>query len=278
MEQGRTYTPNSIRHNYSGKKKASDIASIIGIITGFTLIFYALHEGGDLSIFWDPAAAMITFGGTFAAICMSYPISLVFRIFGLIIKVFSEQIRHPEEIAKDLVHLAYMSKQGGFLELEKQENQIGDKFLKYGISMVVDGLDPLTIRELMETEIESIRERHTMGQKVLRSTAAYGPSFGLLATIIGLIQLLSNLQSGPEGIGPAMALAMNATFYGVFMANLLFMPMAEKLENRMEEEIFLMKLICEGVIGLRKNINPKIIEKKLNAFLVQSKRFTVKGI
>ncbi|OGR04343.1 MAG: hypothetical protein A2284_17005 [Deltaproteobacteria bacterium RIFOXYA12_FULL_61_11] len=253
-----------------------DIASIVGILGGFSLLFYAIYDGGGFEIFLDANSAMITIGGTLAATFISFPMGEVFKIFLLAIKVFYKQVRNPEELAKDIVQLAYLSRKGGNITLGREENQIGDSFLRYCIALVVDGVDPVIMKELMEIEIDSIRTRHMKGQKIFRSMAAFAPAFGLVGTLIGLIAMLKNLQDATK-IGPAMAVAMITTFYGAIMANLILLPIAEKLEDKMEEEVFLMKLVSEGVVSLRRNINPKIIEKKLNAFLRTSKRFSLKG-
>lgn len=259
---------------YSKKKSMGDFATIIGIFGGFALLFYAIYRGGGLAMYYDLDSIMITIGGTIAATFISYPMTEVAKIFWLAIKVFYHQVRNPEDMAKDIVQLADLSRKGGSLTLGKEETQVGDQFLKLGISLVVDGVDPGLIREILDTEVEAIRVRHTKGQKIFRSMAAFAPAFGLLGTLIGLISMLKNLQD-PDKIGPAMAVAMITTFYGAIMANLLFIPMAEKLEDKMEEEIFIMRLVTEGVVALRKNINPRIIEKKLNSFLRTNQRFSI---
>jgi len=259
---------------YANKKYSRDFFTVIGILSGFFLLFFAIFRGGGFGVFIQIDAIMITFGGTIAATFISFPPHQVIKVFKVFLKIFSKRIRSLEEIIQAIVILSYKSKQGGNLGLEKEEDKIGDGFLRRGISMVVDGLDLELIDEMMSAEIEALKIRHTAGQQIFIAMGNFAPSFGLIGTIIGLVQMLSKL-SEPSKIGPSMAVALVTTFYGAILANLVFLPISEKLKARMFEELTLMTVIKEGILALRQNMNARIIESKLNSYLAANQRIKV---
>jgi chemotaxis protein MotA len=260
---------------YANKKYSKDFVTLLGILAGFFLLFYAIFQGGGLGSFIDGNAFMITFGGTLAATFISFPIHQVIKVFSVFLKIFSSRVRTPEEIIEAIVKLSITAKKGGNLSLGKVEDNIGDEFLKRGVSMVVDGLEADLIESTLDAEIDSLQNRHVAGQQIFNAMANFAPAFGLIGTIIGLVQMLSTL-SDPDNIGPAMAVALITTFYGAIMANLLFLPIVEKLRARTDEEIFIMNVIKEGILALRMNSNARVIETKLNAYIPAKRRVKVK--
>lgn len=259
---------------YANKEYSRDFFTVIGILSGFFLLFFAIFRGGGFGVFINVNAIMITFGGTIAATFISFPPHQVLKVFKVFVKIFGKRVRSLEEIIQAVVLLSYKSKQGGNLSLEKEEDKIGDGFLRRGISMVVDGLDEDMIEEMLSAEIEAMKIRHTAGQQVFIAMANFAPAFGLIGTIIGLVQMLTKL-SDPSNIGPSMAVALITTFYGAILANLIFLPISEKLKARMYEEITLMTVIKEGILALRQNLNARIIESKLNSYLAAKHRVKV---
>ena len=260
---------------YANRQYSRDFFTLLGIFSGFTLLFYAINNGGGIGQFIDLNSFLITFGGTIAATCISFPLHQVIKVFSVFLKIFSKRVRSLEEIIEAIVKLSFKAKQGGNLGLGKEENKIGDQFLKRGVSMVVDGLEAEMIDDLLSAEIEAQKERHLAGQQIFSAMANFAPAFGLIGTIIGLVQMLTRL-SDPKSIGPAMALALITTFYGAIMANLIFLPIVEKLRTRMNEELMLMNVIKEGIIALRQNMSARIIESKLNSYLPIKNRVSIK--
>ncbi len=260
--------------SYTFTQGRRDILSVIGILAGFILIFYSIQKEGGYGLFININALMITVGGTLAATFISYPAHRVFKVAGMFLKIFGKRIRSVEEIIEAVVKLSITSKRGGFLALGKEEKKIGDDILKEALTMVVDGLPEPIIRETLITQMETTKQRHLAGQQIFLSMAAFAPAFGLIGTVIGLVQMLSRL-SNPSSVGPAMAVALITTFYGALMANLIFYPISEKLRARMNDEILLMKVIIEGIVGLRKNMDTRILETRLNAYLPKKERVKV---
>jgi chemotaxis protein MotA len=164
---------------------------------------------------------------------------------------------------KDYAHKA---RRNGILSLEPEVEGIEDPFLRKGMQLTVDGLEPHVIQDILETEIASTEDRHERGAEILAAAGAYAPALGMIGTLIGLIQMLQTMND-PSTIGPSMSLALVATFYGAVLANLLFIPMSGKLKRRSREEILLKEMILEGALAISKGENPRIIEEKLTAFI-----------
>ncbi len=266
---------NSGQPSYTQSGSGFDFTSLLGIISGFFLIGYAIfHEGGKLTTYLNPGAGMLVIGGTMAAVYISFPAQRVHNVMFVFINIFRRKVRSPVEMVESVVQLAMTVRKGGTLKLEKEEKKIGDLFLKHCVEMVVDGVDPEVMETVMEHEINSMKQRHLEGQHIFSTLASYAPAFGLIGTVVGLVQMMLNLND-PDRVGPSMAIAMIGTFYGIIFANLVFVPITEKLKARMNEEVFLMRLTAEGIMGLRRKVHPRDIELLLNASLPSSMRHTV---
>lgn len=252
-----------------------DIGTIVGVLAGTTLLLTAILLGSGLGIFWDPHALMIVGGGTTAAVLIMFPLDVVFNSFQIVQKAFSIGVRSPEGVIKKIVYLANKARKESLLALENEK--VGDKFLEKGIKLVVDGTREDIVRSILRTEVAFLKQRHKLGQKVFRSMGGSAPSFGMVGTLIGLVQMLRQLDT-PETIGPAMSVALVCTFYGALTANLIFLPLATKLESRTEEEVLTMEVGIEGVISLYRGENPRLIQEKLHSFVApkQRKMYTVK--
>ena len=171
-----------------------------------------------------------------------------------------------EEIIDIFANLARKARREGLLGLEDDIERLEDPFYQKGIRLMVDALDPDLIKDILETEMHYTGERHELGQRVFKTWGGLAPAFGMIGTLIGLIQMLAKLDD-PSSLGPAMALALLTTFYGSLLANLILLPMAGKLELRSEQELLAKELILEGVIGIQSGMNPRILEEKLKAFI-----------
>jgi chemotaxis protein MotA len=170
-----------------------------------------------------------------------------------------------------LVDFAEKARREGLLSLEQDVMEIDDSFLQRGIQLVVDGTDPELVRNILETKLTFLEERHQKGQDIFSSMGQLSPAFGMIGTLIGLIQMLTNLES-PDSLGPGMATALITTFYGIIFANLFFIPITGKLKMRSEEEILMKEVMIEGILSIQAGENPRIVKEKLSAFLAKEKQ------
>ncbi len=246
-----------------------DLATIIGIIVAFGLVFAAM--GKDIPIFFDIASVLIVFGGTAGAALITYPLGTVLGVVGIMKKAFMSKLDSPEVLIARFVEYATKVRREGILSLEPLLKEIPDEFLRKALQLVVDGLEPQSIQEIMETEISCQEDRHAKGAEILLAFGAIAPAMGMIGTVVGLVLMLKNM-SDPSSIGPAMAVALLTTFYGALLANLVFNPMAGKLKTRSQEEVLLRGMILEGVLSISRGENPRIIEEKLSSFLPPKKR------
>ncbi len=246
------------------------MSTFIGIITGIGLLLFAIVEQGGWHIFFNVHALMIAGGGTIAATFISFPLPRVMRTFGILFNVFRQEVEDPIPTIGRIISVAEKARRQSMVDLEKELPSIGNRFLREGLEMVIDGHPPAIIREVMETELEFMAERHQDGAQIFRTAARYAPAFGLIGTLIGLIAMLRGVAGGAQNtaaIGGGMAVALVATFYGALLSNLVFYPVAEKLQSRTNAEILLGRVVLEGILLIQQGINPRIIQQKLNAHL-----------
>lgn len=250
-----------------------DIATIIGVLTGVSLIAWSILLGGSLMTFVDIPSVMITVGGTIAATLINFPLKSVLTVVTVSKNSFFHKEQSPVDAITQIVQLAEKARREGILALENYMEGVDSEFLKSGVRLAVDGIEADTVRNIMETELSYLEARHKNGQFILEMMANYGPAFGMIGTLIGLVQMLKTMDD-PSTIGPGMAVALITTFYGALMANLLFLPMAGKLKIRSSQEIMVKELIIEGVMSIQSGDNPRIVEQKLKAFLEPKLRKT----
>jgi len=243
-----------------------DIATIIGILFGIVLLIGSILIEGNLSAFWSLSSLMIVLGGTMAATLINYPLALVIGTFKVIRIAFSNHNSDPGEVINLLVNFAEKARREGLLALEAEAEVIDESFLKKGIELIVDGTDPELVRNILETELNFIEERHKQGAEIFENMGGSSPAFGMLGTLIGLILMLRNLDD-PSTIGPGMAVALITTFYGSLFANLIFIPIAGKLRVKSSEEILNKELMLEGILSIQAGENPRIVAEKMKSFL-----------
>lgn len=248
-----------------------DIASVIGIVGGGVMLVWAMSMGSPLSIFWNFPSVLITYGGTVAAMFVQFPLEAILDIPRILRKVFVVKKQDAAEVIAMMVGFAQKARREGLLALEDEVQQLDDEFLKKGIQLVVDGTDPQLVRNILEVELTFLEERHASGASILTFWAATAPGFGMIGTLIGLIQMLRNLND-PSSLGPGMAVALITTFYGSLAANWICNPMAQKLKARSSEEILLKEVMIEGILSIQAGENPRIVEEKLKAFLAPGER------
>ena len=248
-----------------------DLATVGGIAMGTVLILISILMGGSIGAFINIPSLMIVGGGTVAAALIKYPMKSVFGLMPLIRKtMFMQSYSLISEIDR-FNDFAKVAKRDGLLALEQKAQDIKEPFLIKAIQLLVDGTNADALRAVMETEIENIRERHSAGKGILESMGAAAPAFGMIGTLIGFILMLQQLDD-PSTIGVGMATALITTFYGVLFANLLFLPLAGKLEGRSKEELMIKEVMMEGVLALQAGDSPFIVSDKLQAFVARSMR------
>ncbi|MDD3313304.1 MotA/TolQ/ExbB proton channel family protein [Pseudodesulfovibrio sp.] len=241
-----------------------DIATLIGLVGAFGLVVTSIFMGGNAAGFVDIPSIVIVIGGTFAVAFVMFPLGVVIRTIKVGLKTLLFKSNDPQEIIRLITSLAETARRESLVALEKVN--IEDQFLKKGVMLVVDGSSEGLVRSVMEIELEFMKQRHRQGQAVFKGMGAMAPAFGMIGTLIGLVNMLSNL-SDPSSIGPAMAVALLTTFYGAIMANVVFLPLATKLEERSAEDALFMQIMIEGVSSLQRGDHPTIVKEKLQAFL-----------
>lgn len=260
--------------------KKKDMSTLIGIIAGILVIFIGMAlDGGKiklsgLKLFWDLPSVFITVGGSFCTILICYPMADVKNLPKTLKNAFIDKQMPGKEIIQKFVELSKKARREGLLSLESEVEEINDNFIKSGIQMVVDGIEPETIREIMDLEIGEMEKRHATGINLLKAWAGYGPAYGMIGTLVGLTQMLANLND-PSALGPGMSKAIITSFYGSVMANFIFGPLAGKLEVKSGEEAGRREMMLEGVLALQAGVNPRIIEDKLKAYLSPKERAAV---
>lgn len=243
-----------------------DTATILGILVGIGLLLYGVMDAKGGSEFISAGSFAVTIGGALCATMISLPMNKIKAAVSVAKKVFLTKTHPPQELIKTLVGFAEIARRDGILALEEASKDLDDEFLVKGLQLAVDGADPELISDIMNTELENIVTRHDNGRKIFEAMGKYAPAFGMVGTLIGLVALLKNL-SNPEAIGPAMAIALITTLYGAICANLIFLPVADKLALRSKEEMFLKEIIIQGVMSIQSGDNPRIVEQKLEIFL-----------
>jgi len=243
-----------------------DLATIIGIFLAFGLVISAIMMGGGLLMFISIPSALIVIGGTLGATLINYPLGHVIGVLGVVKNAFLTKLEEPSDTIDKFLKYANRARKEGILSLEPLLKEIDDDYLRKAMQLAVDGVESQAIQEIMQTEIDYQRERHEIGADIFAAMGTYAPALGMIGTVIGLVQMLQGLDD-PGTIGPAMAVALITTFYGVVLANLVFNPISGKLRTRAKEEMLLRELTLEGILSISKGENPRIIEEKLNGFL-----------
>lgn len=248
-------------------KSKIDIATVMGFLSAFGLIAIAIGVGGDLKVFFDLPSFFIVVGGTLGATMINYPSREVLSSFSIIKHAFFlKKESEPRIIISSFIALSVKARREGILAIDSDLRTVSDPFTKKGLQLTVDGFEPHSIREIMNSEILWIRERHRGGAEIFTAMGSYSPALGMIGTLIGLVQMLKSMNN-PESIGPSMAVALITTFYGAILANLFFLPVAGKLRTKSKEEARLKEMIVEGVVSLANGENPRIMEQKMLSFV-----------
>jgi chemotaxis protein MotA len=249
-----------------------DIATIIGLILGTGLVLTSIAMGGGgLMPFIDVPSGMIVFGGAISALLINFPLGTVLGPAGVVKNCFMTKLPTSNEVIDKFKDLATIARKDGLLAIENSLEDVTDPFLLRGLEMVTGGSEKDDIRDVLETEISYIAERHTSGKKLLEAMAAAAPAFGMIGTLIGLVQMLRSLDD-PSKIGGGMATALLTTLYGAMTANMFCLPLAGKLEERNKMEILVRELMLAGILSLVDGQTPRSVQERLVVFVPPKER------
>ena len=249
-----------------------DLTTVFGLVVGLGAVLVSfLMEGGHLgALFQAPAMILVVFG-TFGAATITTSYTQLANIPKLIKVVFFEKRLNPQELIEIIFDLAQKSRKNGLLSLEKELTHVKDTFLKKAIQLAVDGFETNKIREILEIEVSYIEERHKAGAVFFQKLGGFSPTLGIIGTVLGLIHALSRLDSS-QNMAASIASAFIATLWGVALANLIYLPIGDKLKLKHQDEALYLEIISEGVISLAMGDNPRVIKMKLLSFLLPDKR------
>lgn len=248
-----------------------DLATLIGMLgaIGFIIMAMVLGSSGDVGMFADLVSVLIVFGGSLFVVLSKFTLQQFLGAAKAAVKAFMFKIEAPEELIEKAVQLGDSARKGGFLALEEAE--IPNAFMQKGINMLVDGHDADVVRATLQKDIVLTEKRHDSAIAIFKSLGDVAPAMGMIGTLIGLVAMLSNMDD-PKAIGPAMAVALLTTLYGAFIANVIAIPLADKLAIRNQQEKLNNMLILDAVLGIQDGQNPKVIEGILRNYLAQGKR------
>lgn len=246
-----------------------DIASLVGFILAFGIIGGAIALGGPFIIFVNVPSLLIVIGGTFAVTLFRVTLGNFLSSFKIGLKGFFYKLDSPQLLIEESVELANIARKEGILALEGRE--ISNPFLQSGIGLCIDGHAPEVVKSLMKKDMNMSIERHSQGADMFKAMSVYAPAMGMIGTLIGLVQMLSNM-SDPAAIGPAMAVALLTTLYGAIIANAFASPLSEKLVLIRNYERLNKDLILESISGIQEGTNPRVLKQLLNAYIPESKR------
>jgi chemotaxis protein MotA len=251
-----------------------DLGTVIGLLGGVAMLLWSILMVSDLTPFVHFPSMVLVGGGCVCAALVSFPIQNVLAVAKVIRQCFFTKQRDPREVIVELVRYADIARRDGILALEDLTAKIEDPFIVSGIQMAVDGTDPNLIETILMSDLEAVEARHAEGKALFDNIGRFAPAFGMIGTLVGLVLMLKNMNE-PKTIGPALAIAFLTTLYGAVIANLIALPMAEKLGLRSREEVFLKMVVIKGVMAIQQGDNPRIVEQKLKTLLPNRLRHTV---
>jgi len=241
-----------------------DLATLLGMIGAFLIVILAMVLGGGVLVFINVPSFLVVFGGSLFVVLMKFTAGQFLGAVKVAARAFACKPMNIEEMITTFVSLANAARKGGLLSLESFE--VDNPLIKQGIQLLVDGHDSEVVKNMLSKDMNLTVLRHITGQKVFKAFGDVGPAMGMIGTLIGLVQMLSAMDD-PKSIGPAMAVALLTTLYGAMMANMIFLPIAEKLEVRTEEERLTRSLVIDAFIAIQAGQNPRVIEDSLKKYL-----------
>lgn len=249
-----------------------ELATIIGLITATGFVLYAI--GGNIGAFIEINSIAIVLGGTIGATFVRYPLKVIGSVFQVLMKTIMVKVESPEEMIRKIISLSVEAKKNGILGLEKVK--IDNPFLKKGVQLAIDGVEPELIEAVLKIDISATSQRHQNGSGFFTAAGDTAPAFGMIGTLIGLVLMLQNMDD-PKAIGPSMAVALLTTLYGSLIANIYCLPLADKLTYYHDEEMLIKQLIVNGILSIANGDHPAVVQEKLASFLKPELRKTLEG-
>lgn len=246
-----------------------DLATLIGLVGAFGIVVYSMLSGGSLDMFVNAPSLLIVMVGSLFVVLMKFSLGQFIGAVKVAVKAFSFKLVAPEALIDEVVELADEARKGGLLSLEGKETS--SKFLGEGIQMLVDGHDADVVRTVLFKDLKQSMERHEWGAKIFTALGDVAPAMGMIGTLIGLVAMLSNMDD-PKSIGPAMAIALLTTLYGAMFANMIALPVADKLTLRRTEEGRVKSMIIDALMAIQAGQNPRVIDSMLKSYLPESQR------
>ena len=246
-----------------------DIASLTGIVAGLGLIMSAILMGGDFSLFVNIPGIMIVVGGTLSATLLTFPLNDVMSAFKAAVFVFSSKQDNPNDMVFTMIELCKITRKEGLVGLSRTKTD--HAFIAKACMLISDGAEESIISDTLTIEIDAMKERHFIVQDVFTKMNAYAPAFGMIGTLIGLVQMLANLAD-PSSVGPAMGVALLTTFYGAVLAFMIFGPIAGKLKSITAKEVMNLQIIFDGASAITQDANPRMVYEKLSSYIPSSQR------
>ncbi|HKK00956.1 MAG TPA: flagellar motor protein [Desulfuromonadales bacterium] len=248
-----------------------ELATVIGLIVGFSAIIGGqLMEGGHIGALLQSTAAIIVLGGTTGATLVSFPMKTVIQAVKDVAKAFFPPKNDPEQIIRDIVRYAQQARKDGLISLEKEAQAAKNPLMQKGITLVVDGTDPQTFRDMMDIELASFEEHAKASAEVFEAAGGFAPTIGIIGAVLGLIHVMENLSDASK-LGAGIAVAFVATIYGLMTANIVCIPLSTKLKHMVKEELMCKEMIVEGIHGIQNGVSHHFIEQRLRAFLHEPK-------
>lgn len=246
-----------------------DLATIIGLLGALLIIMAAIFLGGDPVMFLDAPSFLIVIGGTVFVVMSKFGMNQFAGAFRVAGKAFLFRPEESGELIARIVELANLARRGGLLALEEQP--VSNRFLADGLRLLIDGHDAEHVQAALSKDRRQAMERHEWGQRIFLAMADVGPAMGMIGTLVGLVQMLANMDD-PKSIGPAMAVALLTTLYGSLLANVVCLPIADKLKLRGAEEATQHALVVDGLLAMQAGQNPRVIQGLLERYLPAGQR------
>ena len=251
-----------------------DIGTLLGFVLGTAAVLIAnVMEGGHLDQLLNPSASLLVLGGTLGATLASVGLEGVLQVPAAVRYALRAPQLKPAELIETMVAMAQQARREGLLSLEEERKKLSDPFFAKGLQFVIDGADPDMVADVMEIAIQAEQAHHLRAAGVLETAGGYAPTMGIIGTVLGLIHVLGNLEDTSQ-LGPAIAVAFMATFYGIATANLFYLPLANKIKANAQAEGEVRRMVIEGVLSIQKGDNPTILREKLQAFVAQKGELT----
>ena len=246
-----------------------DLATLVGLLGAFGIVTYSMISGGDIGMFVNAPSLLIVLVGSMFVVLMKFTLGQFIGAIKVAGKAFSFKLAPPGDLIEEVVTLADEARKGGLLSLEGKE--VSSKFLDKGIQLLVDGHDADVVKTLLWKDLKQTMDRHEWGARIFTALGDVAPAMGMIGTLIGLVAMLSNMDD-PKSIGPAMAIALLTTLYGAMFANMVAIPVADKLELRKQEEGMSKAMVIDALLAIQAGQNPRIIDSMLKAYLPEGQR------